>query len=226
MTVLVAVPPWLLLTVMFWGLLGQGNWPRPADSVPMNSPVDETWAVSVTPDAVLEASTRSSRLALSYSAREIVTLSALAGLTVSVALRVAPAVDAEIVTDVVDVTLPVVMVKLALVRPAGTVTLLGTLTTLLLLASATRVPPDGAGEDNVAVPVAEPPLVTVVGLTLKPDNAPAGSTVSVVVTVTPAPAAEIVTVVDVDGDCVLTENPPPPPCAGTVTQSGTRAMSG
>jgi hypothetical protein len=168
--------------------------------------------LSVADELELEASTRSSPFPPSYSAREIDTLSALeVAFTVTVADLVVPPADAEIVTEVLELTLLVETVKLTLVSPAGTVTLEGTVATVvLLLESATDVPPDGAAEPRVTVPVEEFPPVTLVGLRLSPDNAPTGSTVSVVVTVTPAPVAEIVTVVDVAGDCVLTENPPPP----------------
>lgn len=51
-----------------------------------------------------------------------------------------------VVTDVV------VTVKFALVDPAATVTLLGTLAEELLLESETTLPPDGAAADRVTVP--------------------------------------------------------------------------
>lgn len=59
----------------------------------------------------------------------------------------------------------VVMVKLALVEPAGTVTLAGTLVALELSVIDTAAPPLGAAALKVTVPVEEVPPVTVAGLT-------------------------------------------------------------
>ena len=54
--------------------------------------------------------------------------------------------------------------KVALVAPAGTATLEGTLAAPLLLESATCAPPAGAGPLNVTVPVEDcAPPVTLVG---------------------------------------------------------------
>jgi hypothetical protein len=53
--------------------------------------------------------------------------------------------------------------KVALVAPAGTVTLAGTLAAPLLLESVTCAPPAGAGPLSVTVPVEEFPPVTLVG---------------------------------------------------------------
>jgi hypothetical protein len=59
-------------------------------------------------------------------------------------------------------------VKVALVPLEGTVTLAGTVATeVLLLASVTIAPPDGAGVPSVTVPVEELPLVTEAGLNVK-----------------------------------------------------------
>src|SRR5436190_24326744 len=69
------------------------------------------------------------------------------------------------VTVVDAVTALVLTVNVALVAPAATVTLEGTVATdVLLLESATCAPPDGAGPLSVTVPVEESPPVTVVGL--------------------------------------------------------------
>lgn len=57
------------------------------------------------------------------------------GVTVRVAVRVLPPYEAEIVTEVEKRTIDVFTVKVALVAPAGTVTLEGTLAALLLLES-------------------------------------------------------------------------------------------
>ena len=77
----------------------------------------------------------------------------------------APPFGAVMVTAVVDDTLCVFTVNVALLAPAATVTLDGTLATeVLLLDSVTVVPPDGAGPLSVTVPVEELPPWTVVGL--------------------------------------------------------------
>ena len=57
----------------------------------------------------------------------------------------------------------VLTVKVALVAPAGTTKLEGTLAAPLLLESATCAPPAGAAPLNVTVPVEEFPPVTLVG---------------------------------------------------------------
>lgn len=91
-TFLLAEPPRLLRTVMFPGLLGQENSPLPSESVPMSSSVEVTYTRSVAPELELDASTRSSRLLLVYSALLIVTVSVLldGAVTVRVADRVVP----------------------------------------------------------------------------------------------------------------------------------------
>src|SRR5258707_12288261 len=65
---------------------------------------------------------------------------------------------------VVDAATAQVLTKnVALVAPAGTATLEGTLAAPLLLASTTCAPPAGAGPLSVTVPVEEFPPVTLVG---------------------------------------------------------------
>jgi hypothetical protein len=65
---------------------------------------------------------------------------------------------AVIVTDVEEVTVLVVIGNVAVVAPAATVTLAGTVATeVRLLESVTTIPPAGAGPFNVSVPVDEFP---------------------------------------------------------------------
>jgi hypothetical protein len=71
---------------------------------------------------------------------------------------------AVIVAVVVVVTDVVVTVKFALVDPAATVTLLGTVAEELLLLKLTTVPPEGAAALSFTVPVELLPPVTLVGL--------------------------------------------------------------
>ena len=83
---------------------------------------------------------------------------------VRLAVRVVPLDEAEMLTEVEKRTIEVCTVKVALVAPAGTVTLEGTLATaVLLLESVTCAPPVGAGPLSVTVPVEEFPPVTLVG---------------------------------------------------------------
>ena len=94
------------------------------------------------------------------------------------------------VTAVDAVTALVLTVNVALVAPAATVTLEGTVAAaVLLLESATVAPPAGAAPLSVTVPVEEFPPVTLVGFS--PSEArvggggAAGATVSAADLVTP-----------------------------------------
>ena len=83
-------------------------------------------------------------------------------------------------------TRAVYTVNVALVAPAGIVTLGCTEAALLLLESATTAPPAGAGPFSVTVPVESPngPPITVLGFKLSVERT-AGSTVSDTVCVPP-----------------------------------------
>ena len=114
---------------------------------------------------------------------------AAAGLTVNKAVRVTPAKTAETVAVVDAVTALVVTVKLALVAPAATVTLAGTVAAVELLESVTTAPPLGAAALKVTVPVEEAPPTTLVGFRLTAESvggpAAAGSTISTALRVMP-----------------------------------------
>ena len=89
------------------------------------------------------------------------------GVTVKVAVLVAPPNAPLIVTGVDALTAVVAIVNVALVAPAGTVTLAGTVAApVLLLESDTAAPPLGAALFNVAVPVELLPPTTLAGLTV------------------------------------------------------------
>lgn len=83
------------------------------------------------------------------------------GMTVSEAVCVPPAYEAESVPGVEEVTTVVVTAKAAVGDPAGTVTLDGTaMTAVLLLDSDTTTPPGGAAPLSVTIPVGEFPPMT------------------------------------------------------------------
>ena len=74
-------------------------------------------------------------------------------------------------TEVDAVTALVVTVKIALVAPAGTVTLLGVAAAILLLESVTWAPPAGAGPLKVTVPVEDcRPPTTLVGFSVSDER--------------------------------------------------------
>src|SRR5713226_3535573 len=75
------------------------------------------------------------------------------------------------VTEVDAATALVLTVKVAVVAPARTVTLAGTVATpVLLLDRETTAPPLGAGPLSVTVPVEELPPVTLAGLRLSEES--------------------------------------------------------
>jgi hypothetical protein len=102
-----------------------------------------------------------------------------------------------------------VIVNDALVAPAGTITLAGTVATdVLLLESVTAVLLDGA-LDKLTVPWEFEPPTTLLGLIVNDDSViGAGLMVSVAFAVTPPDEAEMVAVVVVDGELVLMVNVP------------------
>src|SRR5712692_4039798 len=184
--------------------------------------------VSEAVELVLVASTRNCCLETMYSARVMATVSAAGGgaggVIVSRAVLVRPPKLAEIVAEVDAVTDTVVTVNVALVAPAGTVTLppTGTLTTALLLERVTSAPPVGAVALNVTVATEELPPTTLVGFSPKPDTVrggggAGGETVSRAVLVTPPKEAEMVAEVDAVTDTVVTLNVVLVLPAGTVT---------
>ena len=69
-----------------------------------------------------------------------------------------------IITDVDAVTTDVVTANVAVVAPAATVTLTGTVADALLLDSVTTAPPEGAAAVSVTVPVEPDPPTTLAGL--------------------------------------------------------------
>ena len=122
----------------------------------------------------------------------LIVSTACAGVTVSVAVLVMPPYEALMVTGVEVVTDLVVTVKVALVAPAATLTLAGTVAAaVLLLESVTTAPPEGAAPVSVTVPCEELPPVTLAGLSASVESVTgaggdgAGCTVSNAVLVTP-----------------------------------------
>ena len=112
-------------------------------------------------------------------------------------------------------------VNIALVNPAGTVTLDGTVATeVLLLESATTAPPAGAGPLRTTVPVEEPPPVVLDGFSVS-EVRTAGSTVIAAVCAAPPNTAETVDVVAAATGLVLTANVALVVPSGMVTDAGT-----
>jgi hypothetical protein len=132
---------------------------------------------------------------------------------VNTALRLTPPDTPLMVAEVDVVTVAVLTVNVALVAPAATVTLAGTVArAVLLLVSVTTAPPDGAALASVAVPCELLPPTTVDGLSAIDESVAgggaAGVTVKVADCVTPPPDTEIVTSVVVVTAVVKISNPP------------------
>ena len=107
-------------------------------------------------------------------------------LMVNVAVLVTIPAVAVIVADVAALTAAVVTVNVAVDAPAATVTLAGTVADALLLERLTTIPPVGAGEPSVIVPVAFVPPFTAVGFTETAVRTPAGTDIDLAVSVLPA----------------------------------------
>src|SRR5207247_4067575 len=150
--------------------------------------------------------------------------------TVSTAVREAPPKVPEIVTGVATVTAVVVMEKFALSAPAATVTLAGTLATVvLLLDSVTMAPPTGAAVVSVTVPVLPAPPTTLVGLTVTEDKLAGGGgglTVSTAERETALKVPVIDSTVEAVTDVVVTVKVALVAPAATATLAGTVAAAG
>jgi hypothetical protein len=148
--------------------------------------------------------------------------------TVSEAVFVDEPRVAVIVTGVDAVTAVVFTVNVALVAPAATVTLAGTVAAAAPLERLTTAPLLGAGPLSVTVPVEEEPPVTLLGLSTIEDRVggvPAGVTVSVAVCVDVPRVALIVTGVDAVTAVVFTVNVALLAPEATVTLAGTVAAA-
>ena len=147
------------------------------------------------------------------------------GLTVTPKVLLTLEYDAVKVTDVAELTVPAVTVKVAEVCPCGTVTEAGTLAAELLeLESATAIPPLPAADVSVTVPVAVPPLAMVEELTERVLRAGGGG-----FTVTPKvlltleyEAVKVTDVAELTVPAVTVKVAEVCPC-GTVTEAGTLA---
>src|SRR3954465_12322767 len=125
-------------------------------------------------------------------------------------------------TDVEAATALVVTLKVALVAPAGMLTLAGTEAAPLLLESATCAPPAGAGPSSTTVPVTGLPPVMLAWLRLTAETL-GGTTVSEALCVPPPNEPEMLTAVDVATALVVTLKLALVAPAGTVTLAGTAA---
>jgi hypothetical protein len=149
------------------------------------------------------------------------------GLTVMVADLETPLRVPVIVRDDAAVTALVVMVKVADVAPAATVTLAGTVPIVVDEdESVTTAPPAGAGFVNVTVPVTAKPPVTAATLVATLDKtAGGGVTVRVAVPVLPLVVAVIVALVLAFTVPAVIVNVAVRVPAATVTDTGTLATA-
>jgi len=156
-------------------------------------------------------------------------LSEAGGITAREAMRVTPESDADSVTEVEVVTARVDTVKVALIAPAGMVTLAGTVAAaVLLLTREMTAPPLGAAPLRVTLPIEGDPPVTLVGFSVNvvsvgPEDG--GVTVRAAVRVTPEYDAESVTEVEEVTASVDTWKVALLAPDGTVTVAGTVATA-
>jgi hypothetical protein len=106
-----------------------------------------------------------------------VTETKFSGVTVSVAVLVAPAYLAEIVAVVVVKTALVPMAKVAPKAPAAMGTVAGTDAAPVLLERATEIPPEGALSLRLTYPVVPAPPMTETGDIAKPASKACGTSV-------------------------------------------------
>lgn len=149
------------------------------------------------------------------------------GLTVIDAAFATPLRVAVIVKDDAVVTAFVVMVKVADVAPAGTVTLAGTVPRVVDEdARVTTAPPVGAALVNVTVPVTGTPPVTAVTMVVRVDKtATGGVTVTVAVPLEPLVEAVMVAFVLATTEPAVTVKVAVRAPAATVTETGTLATA-
>jgi len=151
-------------------------------------------------------------------------LTKVSGLIDKVAVCEAAPLVAVIVADVDVVTLVVLTVNVAVVAPAATTTVAGTVAFELLDERLTVVPLGPACPLNVTVPVDVLPPITDVGERARPDS-PAGLTVKGAVSVVPFKVAEIVAVTVLATPLVFTVKVTVVWPLNTVAEFGTVALA-
>jgi hypothetical protein len=131
---------------------------------------------------------------------------------------------AVIVGETVVATAEVEIVNVAVVWPAATVTLPGTMATVLLLPRVTATPPVGAGPSSVTVPVAGLPPVNTVGLSASAERDGALTVRGAVFATPPADAVMVGEVVEGTAEVEIVNVAVVCP-AVTVTDAGTVAAA-